>query len=77
MQTWKDSLHLTKEKLLETHYQNFIPLPVSGEVETGSAGEQPASNSLTDWNGRGDVKIPSYPLTIPGMYDLKNPMLNH
>ena len=27
--------------------------------------------------GGGDVKIPSYPLTIPGMYDLKNPMLNH
>ena len=77
MQTWRESVHLAKEKLLDTLNENFVSLQPSGEVETGSAGEQPASNSLTDWNGRGDVKIPSYPLTIPGMYDLKNPMLNH
>lgn len=24
MQNWKDSLHLTKEKLLHTHYQNVV-----------------------------------------------------
>lgn len=71
MQTLKDSLHLTKEKLLETHYQNFIPLPVSGEVETGSAGEQPASNNLADWNGLGNENSP-ISKTIPRIYDLEN-----
>ena len=75
MQTWKDSLHLTKEKLLETHYQNFIPLPVSGEVETGSAGEQPASNNLADWNGLGNENSP-ISKTIPRIYDLENPTEN-
>jgi hypothetical protein len=75
MQTWKDSLHLTKEKLLETHYQNFIPLPMSGEVETGSAGEQPASNNLADWNGLGNENSP-ISKTIPRIYDLENPTEN-
>ena len=75
MQTWKDSLHLTQEKLLETHYQNFIPLPLSGEVETGSAGEQPASNNLTDWNGLGNENSPNFK-TIPRIYDLENPTEN-
>ena len=75
MQTWKDSLHLTKEKLLETHYQNFISLPVSGEVETGSAGEQPASNNLADWNGLGNENSP-ISKTIPRIYDLENPTEN-
>ncbi|KAA6350424.1 hypothetical protein EZS27_002151 [termite gut metagenome] len=41
IQTWRDSIHLAKDKLLDTHYQNFVSLPLSGEVETGSAGEQP------------------------------------
>jgi hypothetical protein len=50
MQTWRDGIHLAKDKLLDTHYQNFVSLPLSGEVETGSAGEQPASNNPTDWN---------------------------
>ena len=75
MQTWKDSLHLTKEKLLETHYQNVVSLPMSGEVETGSAGEQPASNNLTDWNGLGNENSPNFK-TIPRIYDLENPTEN-
>ena len=73
MQTWKDSLHLTQEKLLETHYQNFIPLPVSGEVETGSAGEQPASNNLADWNGLGENIPPNFQEIIPRIYVSQNP----
>jgi hypothetical protein len=59
MQTWQESLHLTKEKMLHTHHQNFIPLPLSGEAEAGPAGEQPARNSLTDWNGQGAGNSPS------------------
>lgn len=71
IQTWKDSLHLTKEKLLETHYQNFITLPVSGQVETGSAEEQPASNNLIDWNGLGNDNSPTFK-NIPRIYDSEN-----
>ncbi|KAA6315050.1 hypothetical protein EZS27_034431, partial [termite gut metagenome] len=39
----------------------------------GSAGEQPASNNPTDWNGQGGQKSPSYKLPIPRNYDLENP----
>jgi hypothetical protein len=77
MQTWRESIHLAKEKLLDTLNENFISLPLSGEVETGSAGEQPASNNLTDWNGQGGIKTPSYPSTIPGVYVSENPKTNH
>lgn len=59
MQTWKDSLHLTKEKMLHTHYQNFVPLPLSGEAEAGSGGDQPDRNNLSDWNGQGAQLSPS------------------
>ncbi|KAA6314382.1 hypothetical protein EZS27_034998, partial [termite gut metagenome] len=58
MQTWMESIHLAKDKLLSSQYQNFVSLPLSGEVETGSAGEQPASNNPTDWNGQGDKNPP-------------------
>lgn len=51
MQTWRESIHLAKEKLLDTLNENFISFLLSGEVETGSAGEQPASNNQTDRNG--------------------------
>ena len=77
MQTWRESIHLAKEKLLDTLNENFISLPLSGEVETGSAGEQPASNNLTDWNGQEGIKTPSYPSTIPGLYVSENPKINH
>lgn len=59
MQTFLDSLHLAKEKMLTTHYQNVVPLPLSGEAEAGNAEEQPARNSLTDWNGQGAEMPPS------------------
>lgn len=73
MQTWNDSLHLAKDKLLSNHYQNVVSLPLSGEVETGSAGEQPVRNNLTDWNGQGGLKSPSNYLPIPRNYVLENP----
>lgn len=41
----EDSLHLAKEKLLADQYQKVVPLPLSGEMETGSAGDQPASDN--------------------------------
>lgn len=73
MQTWNDSLHLAKEKLLSNHYQNIVSLPLSGEEETGYAGEQPVRNNLTDWNGQGGQKSPSNHITIPRNYVLENP----
>jgi len=53
LQTWKEGLHLAKEKMLSTLYENVVSLPLSGEEETGSAGDRPVRNSLTDWNGQG------------------------
>lgn len=73
MQTWNDSLHLAKDKLLSNHYQNVVSLSVSGEEETGSAGEQPVRNNLTDWNGQGGQKSPSQYFPIPRNYVLENP----
>lgn len=37
MQTWNDTLHMAKDKLLFNHYQNVVSLPLSGEVETSFA----------------------------------------
>ena len=73
MQTWKDSIHLTKEKMLETLNQNFVSLPSSDEVEAGSAGEQPARNNPIGWNGRGGEITPSYQSVIPNHYVLEKP----
>jgi len=56
MQTWKDNIHLAKEKSLSELYQNVISLPLSGEKETGAAGEQLVNDNLTDWNGQGGLK---------------------
>ena len=42
------------------NYQNIVSLSLSGEKETGSAGMQPASDNLTDWNGHGGRKSPYY-----------------
>jgi Transposase and inactivated derivatives len=76
MQTWNDSIHLAKEKMLYNLYQNVVSLPLSGEKETGSAGKQPASDNLTDWNGQGGLKSPSNLLPIPRNYGLENPSIN-
>ena len=76
MQTWKDSIHLTKEKILSNHYQNVVSLPLSGEMETGSAGKQPVSDNLTDWNGQGGQKSPFHTVTIPRNYGFENPTIN-
>lgn len=72
--TWEESLHLTKEKLLSTHFQNTVSLQLSGEVETGSAGEQPASNNPTDWNKEGEPKFPFNNDFIPRTNGSENPL---
>jgi len=72
MQTWNDSLHLAKEKLLTNHFQNVVSLSVSDETETGPGGDQPARDNLTDWNGQKGQISPSFPLIIPRVYALEN-----
>ena len=57
------------------HYQNVVSLPLSGEVETGSAGEQPIRNDPAEWNGQGGQKSPSNFLLIPRNYVLENPKI--
>lgn len=53
MQTFLDSIHLAKEKILEAYYQKVVPLSLSDEVETGSGGDQPVRNNLSDKNDQG------------------------
>jgi transposase InsO family protein len=72
MQTWKDSLHLAKEKLLNNQYQNVVSLPLSDETETGSGGDQPARDNLTDRNGFEGDKTSSLPKIILGEDALEN-----
>ena len=72
MQTWNDSLHLAKEKLLNNQFQNVVSLPVSDETETGSGGDQPVRDNLTDWNGQRGQKSPSFPFIIPRENALEN-----
>ena len=71
-QTWIDSLHLTKNKMLDNHFQNDVSLHLTGEAETGSGGDQPARNNLSDWNGQGDSKGPRFSWIIPGVNALEN-----
>jgi hypothetical protein len=61
---------------MNTQCQKFISLHLSGEVETGSAGEQPVRNSLNDWNGHGGLTSPQFLMIIPRKYVLENPMEN-
>jgi len=72
VQTWISSINLAKEKLLDTHYQNFVSLPLSDETETGSGGDQPVRDNLTDWNGQRGQISPLVPMIIPRNYALKN-----
>lgn len=58
--------------MLDALNENFISFHFSDEVETGFAGEQPVSNNLTGWNGRGSKNTLSFPLAIPVMNDLEN-----
>lgn len=70
-QTWNDSLHLTREKMLETHYQNDISLQTTSETETGSGGDQPARDNLSDWNSQPGNQ-PRFSTIIPRENALEN-----
>ena len=58
MQTFLDSKHLADEKMLDLHYEKAVSLPVPGEAETGSGGDQPVRNTPADRNGQGAIKSP-------------------
>lgn len=34
-----DSKHLADQKMLDLHYEKVVPLPMSGEAEVGSGGD--------------------------------------
>jgi hypothetical protein len=38
--------------LLTCYYQNVVSLSLSGEADTGSGGDRPVRNTLTEWNGK-------------------------
>lgn len=63
MQTFLDNLHLTNEKILESHYQNVVSLPMSDDAETGSAEEQPVRNNLNDRDEKRDSNPESLELS--------------
>jgi len=41
------------------NYKKVLPLPLSEEADTGSGGDQPARNILTECNGKGERKFPN------------------
>src|SRR5690606_3529290 len=61
MQTLIDSKHLADEKMLDLQSEKILPLLKAGEAETGSGGDQPVRNILSDdWNGQGALNEPQY-----------------
>ena len=44
--------------LLNYLNQKVVPLSLSDEAESGSGGDQPERNSLTNWNGKRGAKVP-------------------
>jgi hypothetical protein len=71
-QTWNESLHLTKNKMLNTLYQKDVSSLLTGEAETGSGGDQLVRNILSDWNGQGAIKSPHFLTNIPRVNAFEN-----
>lgn len=71
-QTWNESLHLTQEKMLDSHYQKDVNLQMTGETATGSGEDQPARDNLFDWNGQPGLQNPRFFGIIPRENALKN-----
>lgn len=71
-QTWNDSLHRTKNKMLDTLYQKDVSSFLTGEAETGSGGDQLVRNILSDWNGQGGTKSPHFLTNIPRVNAFEN-----
>jgi hypothetical protein len=51
--------------MLENHFQKDVNLHLTGEAETGSGGDQPARNILSDRNGHGGNFSPQNQTIIP------------
>lgn len=49
-QTWIDSIPLAKEKYLDEIQDKSTNFVLSDKAETGTAGEQPVRNNLSNWN---------------------------
>lgn len=71
-QTWNESLDLTQEKMLDSHYQKDVNLQMTGETEIGSGEDQPARDNLFDWNGQPGLQTPRFFGIIPRENALKN-----
>ena len=56
IQTWEESLHLAKEKLLDRQGENLVSLMTQGEAETSSGGDQLVRNNLADRNGERQIQ---------------------
>jgi len=69
MQTFIDSKSLAKEKNTTLLFGQSLNFNSSGEAETGSAGEQPARNNLTDGN---DKATDSTPAALPQNHFYRN-----
>ncbi|MDB5119725.1 MAG: Integrase catalytic region [Sphingobacteriales bacterium] len=52
IQTFSDSIPLAKEKNASELFGQILNFNISGETETGNAGEQPARDNLTDGNDK-------------------------
>jgi len=45
--------------LFDFYQQNLVPLQLSDQAETGSGGDQPVRNNLTEGNGKGgEIQFP-------------------
>ena len=53
------------------NYKNIVSLFVSEEVETGSGGDRPVRNNLTEWNGKRGGKSPRTPFFYSSRLCLK------
>ena len=48
--------------------KNIVSLFLSDEADTGTGGDQPARNNLTEWNEKGEVKFPDIHFSITVVY---------
>lgn len=75
MQTWEDSLHMAKEKLLNNQFQKILSLSLSDKTGTSTGGDQQVRDNLTDWNCHGASKSPLLTWIIPGVHASENAFL--
>jgi hypothetical protein len=52
MKTWIAGVPIAQKQVLESLYEEVVPLPSADQAEVGNAGEQPTRNNQHDWNGQ-------------------------